>query len=61
MKNIVLGNGYSSDDITSAFNIAVKREIAKYQQKGLPIACYDDTNRQAYLEFPDGRREYITA
>ena len=59
MKNVVLGNGYSSDDITNAFTNAVKSEIDKYQQKGLPIARYDSLKQQSYLEFADGTREYV--
>ena len=27
--------------------------------KGLPVARYDDETGRAYLEYPDGRREYL--
>lgn len=27
--------------------------------KGLPVARYDDKTKRAFLEYPDGRREYV--
>ena len=27
--------------------------------KGLPVARYDAETKRAYLEYPDGRREYV--
>ena len=50
--------GISDDELTERFraSISIDNEICRI--KGLPIACYDDERREAYLEYPDGRREY---
>ena len=58
-KSAVFGQGYTSSDITSAFEAAVKNEILQSQQKGFPVARYDTDKKQAYLEAADGTREYI--
>lgn len=49
---------YSEDEITKAFQDAVQREIMMKKQKGIPIARYDGETKKAYLEYPDGMREY---
>jgi len=51
--------GLGFDEITGKFNNAVNKEIAKKQKKGLPVARYDSETGQAYLENPDGTREYV--
>ena len=43
---------------TRAFRTAVEQAIRKNQENGHPIARYDAKKRSAYLEYPDGRREY---
>lgn len=53
--------GYSTDDITELFTASVEREIENKKRAGLPVSGYDAANKQAYLEYPDGRREYINA
>lgn len=53
------GYGKSSKDITNAFTAAVRNEISENQRKGLPVARYDTVKKQAYLEMPDGSREYV--
>jgi len=58
-KSAVFGNSYTSDDITSAFNAAVRDGIADNQRKGYPVARYDATSKRAYLESVDGTREYV--
>jgi len=58
-KSTVFGQGYTSSDITSAFETAVNHEISQSQQKGFPVARYDTDKKQAYLEAADGTREYI--
>jgi len=50
---------YSENAISGAFAAAVEEETRKNQQKGLPIARYDAEKKQAYLEVPNGAREYI--
>lgn len=58
-KRNVFGAGYTSEDITGAFKAAVGNEIAENQRNGNPVARYDAINKQAYLEYADGTREYI--
>lgn len=51
--------GLSDDELTERFKASIKidNEIRKIQ--GLPIAGYDDEQKKAYIEYPDGRREYV--
>lgn len=58
-KSAAFGSGYKADDITSAFESAVRNETAENQRKGYPVARYDTTSKRAYLESADGIREYI--
>ena len=58
-KSSRYGNGYSPSDVTGIFEAAVRNEIADKQRTGQPIARYDATSKQAYLEFADGTREYV--
>lgn len=53
------GNGLSADYITNIFNASVQNDIETSRQNGLPIARYDKIKKQAYLELPDGTREYV--
>jgi len=52
-------SGISDEELTERFkaSIRIDQEICKI--KGLPIARYDDKRKEAYLEYPDGRREYV--
>ena len=59
IKNTAVGAGYTPADITSAFEDAVQNEITENQRKGHPVARYDAASGQAYLESPDGTRDYI--
>lgn len=43
----------------ACFNRAVERSIAATKRKGNPIARYDAQLRQAYLEYPDGKKVYV--
>ncbi len=58
-RSSVFGNGYTPADITGAFEAAVQENIAGNQQNGLPVARYDVMSKRAYLESPDGTREYV--
>lgn len=51
--------GIPDEELTRRFkeSIRIDNEIRKI--KGLPFAGYDDEIQKAYLEYPDGRREYI--
>ena len=51
--------GLRADAVTTAFNNSVKQDIARKRKKGLPIARYDTKSGRAYLENPDGTREYV--
>ena len=59
IKNPAIGAEYSPADITRAFEAAVQNEIVGNLREGHPIARYDAANRRAYLESPDGTRQYI--
>ena len=52
--------GLSDDELTERFieSIRIDNEIRKI--KGLPTAHYDKVARKGYLEYPDGRREYVS-
>ena len=60
-KSPVFGNGYTSADITSAFDAAARNEVAEIRRKGSPVARYDTASKRAYLEYADGTREYVKA
>lgn len=51
--------GLTDDELTERFkeSIRIDNEIRKI--KGAPIAKYDAVLHKAYLEYPDGRREYV--
>lgn len=51
--------GISDDEMTRRFKEAIRidEEIRKVQ--GLPQARYDDIEKKAYLEYADGRKEYV--
>ena len=49
----------SADEVSRAFNNAVKQDMAKKRRKGLPVARYDTETGQAYLENADGTKEYV--
>ena len=51
--------GVSDDELTERFRAAVRIENEIKRVKGAPIAGYDMKKRAAYLEYPDGRREYV--
>jgi len=58
-NNSGYGHGLTADYITNAFDAAVQNDIKANQQMGSPIARYDAIKKQAYLELPDGSREYV--
>ena len=58
-KGSSFGTDLRSSDITKAFELAVQHEIAGHRQKGIPVARYDASSERAYLELPDGTREYV--
>lgn len=51
--------GISDEELTKRFKAAIEIDMKICKIKGLPIARYDDVNKRAYLEYPDGRKEYV--
>ena len=51
--------GISDDELTYRFKESIRIDDEIRRIKGLPVARYDDEIKQAYLEYPDGRREYV--
>jgi hypothetical protein len=51
--------GISDEELTQRFKASIRIDDEIRKIKGLPVARYDDEKKQAYLEYPDGRREYV--
>ena len=47
------------DPMTHSFTISVRKAIKRKKQLGLPVARYDEKADRAFLEYSDGRREYV--
>lgn len=43
------------------FCLRVKKAIQDTKAKGNPVAKYDLARKAVYLEYPDGRKEYVDA
>lgn len=52
--------GLSDDELTERFKASIRIDNEIRKIKGLPVAKYDDIRKQAYLLYPDGRREYVS-
>ncbi len=50
--------GISDDELTERFKESIRIDNEIRRIKGLPIAGFDKERREAYIEYPDGRREY---
>jgi DNA-damage-inducible protein J len=50
--------GKDAEAMETAFAGAVRGAIERKLDKGLPVARYDADKNQAYLEYPDGRKEF---
>ena len=48
-------SGYSEEQ---GFREAVRKAIEETKASGNPVALYDQELKKAYLEYPDGRRDY---
>jgi len=59
VKTSFIGYGLTVNDISKSFTAAVREDVAEYRDNGFPVAKYDGEKRKAYLEAPDGTREYI--
>ena len=51
--------GLSDEELTERFKASIRMDNEIRRIKGLPTAKYDAENKQAYLEYPDGRIEYV--
>ncbi len=51
--------GISDDELTERFKESIRIDNEIKRIKGAPIAGYDEEREMAYLEYPDGRREYV--
>ncbi|MBQ9605298.1 MAG: hypothetical protein IJR45_07785 [Firmicutes bacterium] len=51
--------GLSDDELTERFKESIRIDNEIRRIKGLPTAGYDKEQKKAYIEYPDGRREYV--
>lgn len=51
--------GISDEELTERFKASIKIDQDICKIKGLPIAGYDDELDCLYIEYPDGKREYV--
>lgn len=51
--------GISDEELTQRFKESIRIDDEIRKIKGLPVARYDKETKRAYLEYPDGRREYV--
>ena len=51
--------GVSDDELTERFKEAIRIDNEIKRIKGTPIAGYDSKNKRAFLQYPDGRIEYV--
>ena len=51
--------GISDDELTERFEAAIRIDNEIKKIMGVPIPCYDLEKRLAYLEYSDGRRDYV--
>lgn len=61
-EGFMLENGHvvmTDERMDEAFRYATEQAIVRAQLKGLPITKWDEVLEQAYLLYPDGRKEYV--
>ena len=51
--------GITDDELTRLFKESIRIDDEIRKVKCLPVARYDSESKRAYLEYPDGRREYV--
>jgi hypothetical protein len=52
--------GVSDDELAKRFKEAIRIDNEIKKIKGVPIADYDENTGKAYLEYSDGKREYVS-
>lgn len=50
--------GMTDDEMTERFRLAVQISIWEKKIKGVPVPGWDRERKEAFLEYPDGHREY---
>jgi hypothetical protein len=50
--------GDEDSDLIRTVQQGVKMQVKLSQLKGKPVARFDAKTKKAYLEYPDGRKEY---
>lgn len=50
--------GMTDDEMTERFRRAIELANLEKKVKGVPIAGYDAKLKKAFLEYPDGSRQY---
>ena len=51
--------GITDEEMTERFKEAIRIDNEIKRAKGAPITGYDKETKRAYLEYSDGRREYV--
>ena len=51
--------GITDEELTMRFKEAIRIDNEIKMAKGAPIAGYNEETNQAFLEYPDGRIEYV--
>lgn len=51
-------NKYTEQDISNAFKNFVQNEIEQKKESNTPVARYDKTTQKAFLEYPNGKKEF---
>ncbi len=51
--------GLTDDEMTERFKQSIRIDNEIRRIMGLPIAKYDEEKNQPYIEYPDGRKEYV--
>ena len=51
--------GLTDDEMTERFKESIRIDNEIRRIKGLPIAKFDTEKNKPYLEYPDGRKEYV--
>ena len=51
--------GISDEELTERFKESIRIDNEIRRIKGAPIAKFDKETKRAYIEYPDGRREYV--
>ena len=51
--------GISDDELTERFKESIRIDNEIRRIKGLPSAGYDPELKKAYIQYPDGHREYV--